>query len=171
MNTVQDYDLKKFASLLSDIKVAMLSTVNEDGSIYCRPMVTLKIDENNFDGKIYFFTRKDSLKVQSLQKDAHMNLAYSDPKKQTYISICATGNVTYDKAKMKELYTPLLKAWFPEGLEDPQIALIEVNIINAEIWETPSSKMVQLAGLLKAQVTGKPFSVKGLNHHIDLKSA
>jgi general stress protein 26 len=61
-----------------------------------------------------------------------------------------------DKAKAKELWNVFYKAWFPEGLDDPKLALIRVDVDHAEYWDSPNSKVVQLAGLIKAAVTGKP---------------
>jgi general stress protein 26 len=51
---------------------------------------------------------------------------------------------------MEELWSPLHRAWFPKGLDDPNIALLQVEVDRAEYWDSPSSKVVQLIGLAKA---------------------
>jgi general stress protein 26 len=63
--------------------------------------------------------------------------------------------VTKDRAKMEELWNPILKAWFPEGLDDPHICLMKVKVDQAEYWESPSGKVVQLLGFVKALATGQ----------------
>lgn len=72
-----------------------------------------------------------------------------------------------DKEKAKELWKPLLKAWFPKGLEDPDLALLKVSVESAEYWDAPSSKMVQIAGIAKAAVTGQRYQ-GGENKKLDV---
>jgi general stress protein 26 len=48
-----------------------------------------------------------------------------------------------------------LKAWFPEGLEDPTLCLLKVSVEEAEYWEASSSTLVQLFGFVKAMATGQ----------------
>ena len=80
------------------------------------------------------------------------------------------SKVSFDKNKMAELWTPTLKAWFPEGLEDPELALIKVEVERAEIWDSPPSKVVKLVGMAKAMMTGKPYTEAGDHRQIDIKS-
>ncbi len=56
---------------------------------------------------------------------------------------------------MKELWSPILKAWFPDGLDQPDLSMIKVEIEQAEYWETTSGKLVQLFGFVKALATGE----------------
>jgi hypothetical protein len=74
-----------------------------------------------------------------------------------------------DRAKIDELWKPFLKAWFPEGKDDPQIALIRVDVDHAEYWDAPSSTMVKVVGFLKAVTTGEIYA-PGENKRIDMKT-
>jgi general stress protein 26 len=61
----------------------------------------------------------------------------------------------HDDAKARELWSPLYKAWFPDGLETPGLALIKVHAESAEYWEAAhSSRVITLLGYAKAAVTG-----------------
>jgi general stress protein 26 len=86
-----------------------------------------------------------------------VNLAYSDPNTSTFVSITGTGELVRDRTKHQELWTPVLKAWFPEGLQDPQLTLLKVNVLEAEYWDASSSRMVQLFEMAKALVSGQEF--------------
>lgn len=162
-------DLQKLAEALKDIKFTMFTTVGEDGNLFSRPMATQKINEQNFDGKLWFFTDINSPKVFNIANDQHVNLAYASPDDQLYVSVCGTASIVTDKEKMKELWTPPMKAWFPEGIDDPNISLICVTVDTAELWDSPSSKVVQLAGMAKALATGKPYDGEKHQHHIDVR--
>lgn len=169
MNTV-DMDLERLAGLISDIQFTMLTTVSDDGSIHSRPMATQKLDEKNFNGTLWFFSKKSSHKNHCIEKDQHVNLAYANPSKQRYVSISGRANIVEDRSKMQELWNPTLKAWFPEGLMDPELSLISVNIESAEIWDSPASKVVQMVGLVKSAVTGKPLSQNATkSQHIEIR--
>lgn len=163
-----ELDQKKILDLIKDIHITMMTTVHQDGSMHSRPMATQKTFAEKFDGILWFFTKIDSGKVYQIEQDQHINLAYSHPDKQKYVSISGKAIISQDKTKMKELWNPLLKAWFPEGLDDPQISLIGVKIDDAELWDAPPSKVVQMVGMLKAAVTGKPYDHQAHNEHIEL---
>jgi general stress protein 26 len=163
-------DLEKLAAMIKDIKFTMLSTVTADGSIHSRPMATQHLDVKSFDGTLWFFSKKSSFKNSDIKTEQHVNLAYANADKQQYVSVSGRAQISNDKQKMKELWNPLLKAWFPEGLEDPEISLIGVQVDNAELWDSPPSKVVQLAGFVKSAVTGRPYDQKNHSQHIELQN-
>lgn len=158
-------DLHRLATYIQDIKFCMFSTVGDDGAILSRPMANQDIDEDSFTGRVWFFTKKDTAKVHSIERDAHVNLAYSDSKNQRYVSIAGKAFINLDKEMMKELWTPILRAWFPEGLEDPELCLIGVDIESAEVWDAPPGTVVQAAGFIKSVLTGRPYPDKLHTEH------
>ena len=126
--------------------------------------------EVEFDGDLWFFTRGDSEKVSDVERDSHVNVSYASPNNQCYISISGTAHLTRDEQKKKELWNPIYKAWFPDGLDDPELALLKISVEQAEYWESPSSVVVRLVGFAKAVVTGNSESL-GKNEKIDLPKA
>jgi general stress protein 26 len=144
--------IKKLARLIKGIRIAMLTTAEQDGTLRSRPMAT---QQHEFDGALWFFTGKSSHKVVELGQDYHLNLAYSDPSDNRYVSISGTGEIITDRAKAEELWNPLFKAWFPKGLEDPDLALLKVSPTQAEYWDAPSSSVVHAIGFVKAILTGE----------------
>jgi general stress protein 26 len=146
-------DVQHFARLIKDIKFAMLTTVNaDDGSLRSRPMT---LQQAQFDGDLWFFAGRSTQAALDVAEEPKVNLAFSEPKNSSYISACGSAEVVLDKAKAKELWNPLYKAWFPEGLEDPDLCLIKVTVESVDYWESPSSPVVQLAGFAKAMLSGK----------------
>jgi general stress protein 26 len=125
-------------NLIKDIKLAMFTTVCDDGTIHSRPMGTLANSLKNFDGTLWFFSKKNSHKNHELETDQHVNLAYTAADKR-FVSVSGRAFISDDKEKMKELWSPVLNTWLPEGLNDPDISLIGVKVESAEIWDAPSS--------------------------------
>ena len=159
--------IKKLGELIKGINIAMLTTLDEDGSLRSRPMATQQVE---FDGDLYFFTHAGSGKVEEVEQDHDVGVSFADPKEQVYVSVSGKARLVRDKAKMRELWNPALKAWFPKELEDPDIALLKVHAEKAEYWDSPSSAVVHLFGVIKATVTGRPAS-GGENEKIDLTAA
>jgi general stress protein 26 len=106
-----------------------------------------------FDGTLWFFTSASSSKVSELDWNPEVNLSYVEPSDTKYVSIGGNGEIVRDRAKMEELWSDNYKAWFPQGLNDPDVCLLRVEVSTAEYWEAKSGKMVQLFGYLKALAT------------------
>lgn len=148
---MQNPEMQKVASMIKDIKFTMLTSIGGDGVLRSRPMTT---QEPEMDGSIWFFTSEPTEKTSEIANKPLVNLAYSDVSKQTYVSISGIASMNHDKRKMEELWKPSLKAWFPNGLDDPNMALIKVEITEVEYWDTKDSRMVQLYKIAKAALTG-----------------
>jgi general stress protein 26 len=146
--------LEKLGELIRGIEFAMLTTADEHGELRSRPMSTQSTDRP-FDGTLWFFTSVSSPKTSEIRRDQHVNLAYADPKGNRWVSVSGRCELVRDRAQAERLWTPAMKAWFPEGLDDPELALLKVSATQAEYWDAPSSKMVQLFGLVKAMATGE----------------
>lgn len=164
-------DNEKLASFIKDMKFTMMTTVSEDGSLFSRPMATLELNEKEFNGRLWFFTKFSSPKVEEIREDQHINLAYAETDKQRYVSVSGKASVVRDREMMEKLWKPTFKAWFPEGLEDPDIALIAVDVETAELWDSPPSKVVQLAGFAKAIATGESYDSQGHSKIIDVNQS
>lgn len=143
---------KKLYELIKDIKIAMMTSVEPDGSLHSRPMHNHKADEA---GDLWFFTRARTPKVEELKRDSEVNLAYSDPSSQSYVSVSGKAEIVTDKAQVKALWSEGLRTWFPAGPDDPNIALIRVHPSGGEYWDSPSQTVLQLYGYAKARLTGK----------------
>lgn len=161
---VRNESIKKLGEMIKDIKVAMLTTVDDDGSLRSRPMMTQQME---FDGDLWFFVGASSATVKEAAQDQRVNLSYMDAGGQRYVSVSGTARLVRDPEKMKELWNPIHKAWFPGGLDDPDLALLKVNVEKAEYWDSPSGKVVALAGFVKALATGERVQ-GGENEKLDL---
>ncbi|MFA0964606.1 pyridoxamine 5'-phosphate oxidase family protein [Roseivirga sp. BDSF3-8] len=155
--------IDKVRELTDKIDICMMVTREPDGNLRSRPMSTRTIDDS---GLFWFFTNELSDKVQELEAYPVVNLAYSEPDKNRYVSVTGVAGIVTEKTKIKELWTDALKAWFPDGLDDPRLALVKVLPDEAEYWDGSSSKMVRLFKLGKALVIGNRYEA-GENNKVD----
>jgi len=155
MKQKHNQNIEKFIEMVKDSKVCMLITNEKSAeNLSGRPMSISKIDE---DGTMWFFTRASSYKVEEIEESKKVSIAITNESSQNYLMINGSGNLVSDKVKMKELWSSILKAWFPLGLNDPDIILIKVTPKEVNYWDSSSSTMVVLFNMLKAIATGKEY--------------
>jgi general stress protein 26 len=157
--------LQKIRELIKDIDFCMLTTVDQSGDLHSRPMSSNgDVDQN---GDIWFFTNASSHKVTEIEKLPRVNASFADPDNQRYVSISGTAQLSRDKAKIDELWRPEFKIWFPEGKDDPEIALLRVSLEKAEYWDSPSSTIGYALSFASSLVTGKQPDL-GENKKVEL---
>jgi len=137
-------DMQRLARLVDDIGVAMLTTEEPDGSLRSRPLVTLQMDG---DGALWFFTSISSLKIAALDQHGRVNLSYAKADTRHFASVSGVTQVIRDPAKARELWSPVLLAWFPDGVDDPDLVLLKVVIEAAEYWDDPAGPVRRVLGL------------------------
>ena len=94
--------------------------------------------------------------VDDVRNDPSVNVVYADPGKDSYVSVSGNAQVVEDAARKQRLWSKMNDAWFPRGPTDPDVALVEVKIVQAHYWDVDDSKIVQLFKIAAAAVTGKP---------------
>jgi len=145
--------LQKLRDMVKDIDFCMLTTIDENGDLHSRPMSSNgEIDPN---GDLWFFTGVSSHKVSEVGRSPKVNVSFADPKNQHYISITGVAELVRNRQKIEELWKPEFKMWFPEGKDDPEVALLRVNLEKAEYWDSPSSTIGYALNFLSSLVTGK----------------
>jgi general stress protein 26 len=155
--------IQKLKELIKDIKYCMMTTLDEEGALRSRPLTT---QQAGADGVLWFFVGLKTTMVEEVRKNTRLNLSYAEPQHNRYVSVSGKGQIVNDPVKAKELWSPILKAWFPKGLEDPDLALLRVEVDKAEFWDNPSSSVVQIAGFLKAIATGEKAT--GMGEHKEI---
>jgi general stress protein 26 len=157
-------DVKTLADLIKDVRICMLITNDGRGELKARPMGTQAVE---FDGDLWFFTAADSEKAREIERTPTVCVSYADTSAHKYISVSGTAELLNDREKMRELWTPMLKLWFDQGVSDPNLRLIRVEVQRAEYWDSPGGKLVQLLGFVKKAITGRAEIGENRTLHLD----
>ena len=157
-----DDDQQIVADLVAKAKIALVTTVAEDGSLVSRP---LAVQQREFDGDLWFFTEDPSPKTAQVRANPQVNVAIEAG--HGWLSISGTAAVTRDAAKIDELWSTGAEAWFEQGRDDPAVALLQVHGVTAEYWASNTPTVIALAKYAKAAVTGGRPDV-GENAVVDL---
>ena len=159
-------DAQTIAKLIEDIDITMFTTVGSEGYLVSRPLSTQKAQ---FDGeKVWFFVAGDSPKVAEIKRNSKVNLAYASKGRNTYVSMAGDAYVNNDPVKIEAFWNDALKAYFPRGINDPKLTLIEVAVRTAEFWDGPGSLIGKAIAFAVARVT-KRDDAMGENRIVDLR--
>ena len=156
----------KLWKMIKDIRFAMFTTRHGNGHLHARPMTTQN-KSLEADDSLWFFMSKSGDPVDDLKTQPVVGIVYADPSSDTYVSVSGTAATVDDPAKKEQLWNKAAEAWFPAGPTDPDLALVQVQIIHANYWDVKESKLVQLFAMAKAVVTGKP--PQDLGEHAEVR--
>lgn len=145
-------DLRRLRKIVKDIRVAMLTTVEPDGTLRSRPMAVPKA---GFDGCLWFLTKAPTAKTNEVQAHQRVNVSLADPGDGCFVSISGTAAVIRDREKVAAHWKRALREWFPEGKNDPDLALIRVDVDRAEYWDGGKVRTVPLTAFRRARASDR----------------
>ena len=145
--------------LVEGIEVAMLTTRRADGHLVSRPMATQK----RAAGADFWFATMESMpKVAEISAEPRVNLSYYKDRTREWVSISGEAKISRDRARIRELWAPDWKFWFPDeggetdgSAEDPRIVLIGVRAVSAQYMTLEKPQALVLFDLVASKLTGK----------------
>lgn len=154
-----DDKLERLYELVQDIRIAMMTTRRRDGSLVSRPMAT----QRRADGAHFWFvTPQGRPRLQEVMADAHVNLAYTRANGREWVSVSGVARVSRDRSRIRELYEPTWKVWFPDeggdrngGPDDPRIVLLAIEARSAHFLTADKPAPVALFEHVKSVLTGR----------------
>ncbi|MEC0283296.1 pyridoxamine 5'-phosphate oxidase family protein [Terribacillus saccharophilus] len=152
-------ELETLRDLIKDVDTAMLTTVTEEGLV-SRPMKTQEVE---FDGDLWFFTKKETDKYKEILHDKDVNVAYAG---KSYVSVRGRAEIVEDLNKKKELWSKTYEKIMQTSYDDPTVVLIKVKAEAAEYWDTGNFKK-QIAFLYK-RMKGQSSESTDVNETIEL---
>jgi general stress protein 26 len=151
----------KLAALIRDIPVAMLTTRTADGTLRSRPMINVN---DKFQGDLWFFTRNDAPLVADVEADSGVNVSFTSINDRQHVSASGRASITQDRKRIELLWNDACDRWFENGVDDPKLALICVDVAQGEYWDVEDNGMVAAKGFLK-QLAGRK-SVPPVDHAV-----
>jgi general stress protein 26 len=142
--------VQKIKDLAENIKTCMFCTYKGD-KLHSRPMSAQKIDD---DGNLWFLSDKTSEKNEEILANSKVELFFSEPHDQ-FLTLHGHATILYDRDIIKELFTPIVKVWMPEGEDDPNLSVIKVVPDEGYYWNNKNGKVAAVAKMTVAFITGK----------------
>ncbi|HSZ35409.1 MAG TPA: pyridoxamine 5'-phosphate oxidase family protein [Puia sp.] len=150
--------IKEMADSAKTCFFCTVKGLGESGGI--RPMSVLQTEEN---GTLWFLSAKDSYKNQEIAENGEVKLFFQGSPHSDFLYLSGTATISYDKNKIKEIWTPLAKAWFTQGENDPRITAIKVVPENGFYWDNKHGNLVAGAKMMFGALIGETIddSIQG----------
>jgi general stress protein 26 len=152
---------KKIKELAGKSNTCFFCTDIQSGKpLTVRPMSVQKMDE---EGNFWFLSASDSYKNKELAADNKVHLLFQGSAHSDFLSIYGEADISTDKELIKELWEPILKTWFTEGVDDPRITVIHVKTNEGYYWDNKHGNAVALMKMAAGAVLGKTMddSIEG----------
>jgi len=141
--------IAEIKKLVNELNTCMFCT-HSMGKLKSRPMSVQSVDD---DGNIWFLSDKNSHKNAEIMANAGVDLLFGEGRDK-WLAIHGNAELLYDQEKIKELWTPIAKIWFTDGVTDPDISVIKVTYNDGYYWDNKHGRMVAIAKMAAAFVTG-----------------
>ena len=148
--------LDKMKELVEHNSICMFTSNVGETPLQTRPMTTQEVDD---EGNFWFLSPKDSHKNYEIRSDARVQLLFANTSASEYLTVYGTATIINDRKKIEELWSPMAKAWFQQGKDDPNLSLIKVSPEHAYYWEPKQNKMVTLMKMAASAVSGQKMDI------------
>jgi general stress protein 26 len=158
-----DLDIDRVWDIIEKVGICMLTTSFE-GGLRARP---LEARPDREAGLIWFVTDLRSGKEREIEAEHEVALIFIDGGDKAYLSITARAEVLRDHAKAAQIWKKTDDAWW-SGPDDPNVCVLRVRPLTAELWDGPSSAAVVACEFAKARLTGEEPQL-GENRKVTVK--
>ena len=140
--------------IIENSGVGMLTT-RFAGGLRARPLEA-RVDRDA--GIIWFVTDVRGTKDEEIGAAHNIGLVFIHEGDRAYLSITGRASVTRDAAKAKEIWKKTDNIWLQGGPDDPNVRVLRVEPITAELWDGPSSAAGAAFEFAKARLTGEKLN-------------
>jgi len=153
--------VEKMKALTDKAKTCFFCTNSENGVPFAvRPMSVQQLDD---EGNFWFLSANDSHKNKEIQKNNTVQLLFQGSAHSDFLTVYGRASITTDKEKIKELWEPIVKTWFTEGVDDPRITVIKVKPVEGYYWDNKHGNAVAFIKMAAGAAMGKTLddSIEG----------
>jgi len=143
---------EKIAKMAKSARTCLFGTFEGHLPLTVRPMAVQTVDEA---GDLWFLSGRSSQKNQHIAKNPHVQLLFANTGSSEYMTLYGKATISDERELRKKHWTPLAKAWFHQGVDDPEVTVICVSPESGYYWDTEHGKAVTLLQIAISAVTGK----------------
>ena len=143
---------RRCVEIAQDARYCMVTGTADDGALHARPMTPQQVSD---DLEAWFFISRSSEQAADLAARSRVNLAFDGSS--DWLSVAGRATLVDDRALVREMWNPVVAAWFPDGPDDPDVVLLRVDAESAEYWKAPGGRAASLLSFVKAKVSGEPM--------------
>lgn len=156
-NLFDDKAIEKLKNIINSTKTCLFCTDLSVLPINARPMAVTDVDDN---GDVWFISSKQSNKNFEISRDNRVQLFFTNNKENEFLSLYGEAEIYTDTSIIEKLWTPITKAWFDQGKDDPDVSVICVKSNNVYYWDSKNGKVISLLKTAAQAVTGLNMNIR-----------
>jgi general stress protein 26 len=161
---MSEKDNNRVWDIIEKVGVCMLTT-QFGGGLRARP---LEARPDRDAGLIFFVTDIRSAKEHEVEAAPDVGLVFIDSSDNAYLSITARACIMRDADKQRQAWRKTDEVWWPGGPTGPDVCLLRIEPVTAELWDGPASTAVAVFEFAKARLTGEQPNL-GENRKVTVK--
>jgi len=137
---------------IDQFDTAMLITESRQGLVRARPV---HIAEHRAGGVLRFLGRASDAKNEEILHDCRAAVTMQGGGR--FVSLSGRARLSRDREQILKAWGPSQLLWFPDGIDDPELTLIEFSPERGELWNRRGLNRLEYiwkAG--KALLRGRP---------------
>jgi len=153
--------VEKIRELVKHASTCFFCTAITTGrAVPTRPMSVRQVDDR---GHLWFLSASDSHQNQQIAADPAVQLLFQGSPHSDFLTLYGRASISRDRAKVEELWEPILKTWFTGGIDDPRITVIRVTPTDGYYWDTKHNRVIVFAKMIAGAIRGKTMddSIEG----------
>jgi general stress protein 26 len=143
---------RRAVEIAQDARFCMLASTSGSGELHARPMTPQQVND---DLEAWFFISRSTDQAADISARPQLNLSFAGSS--DWLSVAGRGTLVDDRALVREMWNPVVDAWFPDGPDDADVVLLRVDSESAEYWTAPGGRLASLLSFVKAKATGEPL--------------
>lgn len=144
--------IEKLKEIVGHQGICMMITKMGEDIAHSRPMGVAEVDD---DGAFWFLTLCTSRKYRELGEDPRVDLHFTNPSDQEFLTVNGRATFLNDRARIERLFSPIAKVWVPDGPENPDLRLIKVTPLDGYYWDTKNGKVIAGIKILASLISDR----------------
>ena len=151
---------QKIRELAKSARFCLFGTRLKHPPVTVRPMTVQEVDDA---GDLWFLSGRATHTNQHIAADPMVQLFFVNGGSMEFLTTEGTATIHVDRATKEKYWTPIAKTWFNQGLEDPDLSVIQVRPQGGYYWDTKHGKVVSFLKVAAGAVTGRTLddSIEG----------
>jgi general stress protein 26 len=153
--------VQKIKEIVDQAKSCFFCTAVATGiSNGARPMNVRQVDDQ---GNLWFLSASDSSQNEELAIEPAVRLFFQGSAHSDFLQLIGHATISRDRAKIEELWEPVLKTWFTDGIDDARITVLKFTPADGYYWDTKHGNMVSGMKMMIGAVVGQTLddSIEG----------
>jgi len=143
MATEAEITAKFWKALKSDMTVMLgVQGVEHDKT---QPMTAQMLEDSNY---IWFFTTKDNGLVENMRQNDRAIMTFASKGHELFATVDGRLELDDDRSTIDRLWNPYAAAWYEGGQDDPNLQLVRLDPVSAQIWLNENSAFAGIKSLL-----------------------